>query len=133
MGTTYVGFSDESSYCQDECGSISLVTLEERHLADVSQDFHTISKGLSEIKFSGVKSNHKYNIVKNLIDRAIEYMKQGNLRIDTLIWKRIGKCDICIDVQTLSWMMDMLYTNVLKRYPSGSDWILYPDVHSRIN
>ncbi len=137
---THVAFSDDSGHEDGRFNSLSLVTMESRHLNELRNKLKNIleKSGIeSEFKWSKLRSNSaKYKFCAERLEDFI-FSNLNKLRIDILIWdiddsrhKNLGRDDN----ENLARMYYHLIQNTLSnRWYNGSTWLLVPDHQSSIN
>jgi len=136
---SHCAFSDESSYNVGRFRAIGMISFPMSSLQELDKDIQEIleESNIREFKWKKLKSAKMYYGAIKLIDYFIGVVLKGISRIDVLIWDiedmrhKIEGRDDCAN---LARMYYHLYKNVLiKRWPSNSSWLLYPDENSSID
>jgi len=136
---SHCAFSDEASYNVGRFRAIGMISIPISSLDEMDKDVQRILKksNINEFKWKKLKSAKMYHGAIKLIDYFMEVVLQEISRIDVLIWDiedRRHKIEGRDDCANLARMYYHPYKNVLiKRWPSNSSWILYPDENSSID
>lgn len=137
---THCGFSDESAHGKYE--SIGLVTFPSQYLDNLQLVFTSICDkhgfhDLKKVKWQKLKSTEVRNCIIDLMDLTIKCASMNKIRVDVLIWDNhdsrhnIQRRD---DAKNLAIMYyHLLIDMLIKRWPEGSVWELFPDRNNEIN
>lgn len=134
---THVAYSDESCYNNHKYSSVSMISLELKHLEELDTKIKEClqSSGVKEFKWNLTGSvKYRYCAIK-IIDVVFEFVKEGKIRVDTIIWDSNKRKDFKKedDITILGKMYYHLYKNVLTMRWPKSNWKLHPDQQGSID
>jgi hypothetical protein len=138
-GASHVAYADESYTTASRYRSLAAVTLS-ASVADTAcrccQDLLDASE-MSEFKWTKLADSRYRKVAIKLIDFIFEMVLGKAMRVDILIWDTYDSRHSVIgrdDVANLQRMYYQLFKNVLlRRWPSGAIWTLYPDENSALD
>jgi hypothetical protein len=138
-GASHIAYADEAYTTASRYRSLAAVTLP----AEIDNDACSCCRdlvdgsGMSEFKWIKLRDARGRFAALKLVDFVFELALQGSMRVDVLIWDthdtrhRISGRD---DIANLERMYYHLFKNILlRRWPSGSSWRLYPDENSALD
>jgi hypothetical protein len=133
---THAAYSDETHYNVGRFKGIGVVTAAINHATEASGEVKAIltAANVSELKWEKLRTARDRIAAIRVADWL--FSKINVLRVDVLTWDiedprhRLRGRD---DVANLHRMYHHLMNNVLRRYPSGCTWKLYPDEQDSID
>ncbi len=136
---SHVGFADESNWNKGRFRSLGLVTTPLGYIEDLEKQAKEIlqESGIREFKWKNLRGARERFVAEKLCRFAIEYARNGYIRVDVLIWDiedsrhRISGRD---DIANLGRMYYHLFRNVMRaRWPDHAVWKLHPDEHTAMD
>jgi hypothetical protein len=133
---THVAYSDETHHNFGRFKGIGVVTAAIDHATQACEEVRTIltASNIKELKWEKLRTARDRIAAIRITDWF--FSKINVLRVDVLTWDiedprhRLQSRD---DVANLHRMYHHLMNNVLRRYPSGCTWKLYPDEQDSID
>ncbi|HUV15256.1 MAG TPA: DUF3800 domain-containing protein [Pelolinea sp.] len=139
MNNTFIAFTDESCHNIGRYRGVGMVSLHFSNYHFIKIELKKIlqESRVREFKFEKLR-NAKYRFAaEKIIDFIFNCLLSNILRVDVLIWDTHDSRHSILgrdDINNLQRMYFHLFKNVLsKRWPSGSDWFIFPDENSAIN
>jgi hypothetical protein len=134
---THLAFTDEHNHDSGSSrfGSIALITMKKESYEIISKKISKVisEAGVDRTEFKWTKTkhiNHKKAAI-NLIDLAIEFALNGQIRIDAILWDYQDSrhnVDDRDNIKNFHIMYNKLLTNTMHKFwPDESIWIFYPD------
>jgi hypothetical protein len=137
--SSHFAYADESHYNVGRYRGIGLVTMTAEFEPGLKGEIRNLlnTSEVREFAWKKLKGARESFAALKLIDCAIRYACNGDLRIDVLVWdtedsrhKILGRDDIA----NLGRMYYHLFENTLRRrWPEGCTWLLRPDENSAID
>jgi hypothetical protein len=133
---THVAYSDETHHNVGRFKGIGVVTAALNHATQASEEVKAIlaTANVNELKWEKLRTARDRLAAIRITDWL--FTKINVLRVDVLTWDiedprhRLHGRD---DVANMQRMYHHLMNNVLRRYPAGCTWKLYPDEQDSID